>query len=95
MADKKKKNVFVRIFKYLRECIGELKKITWPTFGTTTKNFAIVLLVILIVGLFIYGLDRGLYALLGLINIQQVGADVSTNIAATADEIATTIANLG
>lgn len=91
MADKKKKNVFVRIFKYLRECFGELKKITWPTFSTTTKNFAIVILVILVVGLFIYGLDRGLYALLGLINIQQVGADVSGNIA-TVDEVINTIA---
>ena len=91
MADKKKKNVFVRIFKYLRECFGELKKITWPTFSTTTKNFAIVMLVILVVGLFIYGLDRGLYALLGLINIQQVGADVPGNIA-TIDEVVTTIA---
>lgn len=91
MADKKKKNVFVRIFKYLRECFGELKKITWPTFSTTTKNFAIVILVILVVGLFIYGLDRGLYALLGLINIQQIGADVSGNIA-TIDEVVNTIA---
>lgn len=91
MADKKKKNVFVRIFKYLRECFGELKKITWPTFSTTTKNFAIVILVILVVGLFIYGLDRGLYALLGLINIQQIGADVSGNIA-TVDEVINTIA---
>lgn len=67
MAEKKKKNVFARFFKYLRECIGELKKITWPTFSQTTKNFGVVILVILVVGLFIYGLDRGLYALLGLV----------------------------
>ena len=65
MADKKKTNVFARLFKYLRECIGELKKITWPTVSQTTKNFGIVLLVILIAGVLIFALDQGLYALLG------------------------------
>ena len=67
MADKKKPNVFARLFKYLRECIGELKKITWPTVSQTTKNFGVVLLVILIAGVLIFALDKGLYALLGLI----------------------------
>lgn len=68
MADKKKKtNVFAKLFKYLRECVGELKKITWPTFSQTTKNFGVVLLVILVSGVLIYALDQGLFALLGLV----------------------------
>ena len=67
MADKKKPNVFARLFKYLRECIGEMKKITWPTVSQTTKNFGVVLLVILISGVLIFALDQGLYALLGLV----------------------------
>ncbi|MBQ4569849.1 MAG: preprotein translocase subunit SecE [Ruminococcus sp.] len=67
MADKKKTNVFAKLFKYLRECIGELKKITWPTVSQTTKNFGVVLLVILIAGVLIFALDQGLYALLGLV----------------------------
>ena len=67
MADKKKTNVFAKLFKYLRECIGELKKITWPTVSQTTKNFGVVILVILIAGVLIFALDKGLYALLGLI----------------------------
>ncbi len=67
MADKKKSNVFAKLFKYLRECIGELKKITWPTVSQTTKNFGVVLLVILIAGVLIFALDQGLYALLGLV----------------------------
>lgn len=67
MADKKKTNVFVKLFKYLRECVGELKKITWPTVSQTTKNFGIVLLVILVAGVLIFALDQGLYALLGLV----------------------------
>ncbi len=67
MADKKKTNVFKKLFKYLRECIGELKKITWPTVSQTTKNFGVVLLVILVAGVLIFALDQGLYALLGLV----------------------------
>ncbi|MGN0499460.1 MAG: preprotein translocase subunit SecE [Acutalibacteraceae bacterium] len=63
----KKPNVFSRIIKYLRECKGEIKKITWPTPRTVFKNMGIVIAVIVIIGLFIFGLDRGLYALLGLI----------------------------
>ena len=63
----KKPNVFSRLIKYLRECKGEIKKITWPTPKTVFKNMGIVIAVIAIVGLFIFGLDRGLYALLGLI----------------------------
>ena len=66
-AAKKKPNVFQRIFKYLVACKGELKKITWPSAKQTTKNFGIVLAVIVIMGLFIFALDRGLFALLGLV----------------------------
>ena len=67
MADKKKTNVFAKLFKYLRECIGEMKKITWPTVSQTTKNFGVVMIVIILAGVLIYGLDQGLYALLNLI----------------------------
>ena len=73
-ANKKKPNVFQRLWKYLIACKGELKKITWPTKKITwptprqtTKNFRIVLVVIIIMGLFIFALDRGLFALLGLV----------------------------
>ena len=63
----KKKGVFARMSSFFRSCIGEIKKITWPTVATTTKNFGVVIIVIAIAGLFIYGLDRGLYALLHLV----------------------------
>ena len=66
-ANNKKPNVFKRLWKYLLACKGELKKITWPTPKQTTKNFTIVLVVIIIMGLFIFALDRGLFALLGLV----------------------------
>lgn len=63
----KRPNVFQSLLKYLVACKGELKKITWPTAKQTTKNFGIVIAVIVLVGLFIFALDRGLYALLGLV----------------------------
>lgn len=63
----KKPNVFKRLIKYLGACKGELKKITWPSARTTTKNFGIVIAVIVISGLLIFAFDRGLYALLGLV----------------------------
>ena len=66
-ANKKKPNVFQRLWKYLIACKGELKKITWPSVSQTTKNFGIVIAVIIVMGLFIFGLDTGLYALLGLV----------------------------
>lgn len=62
----KKPNVFKRLVKYLGACKGEIKKITWPTAKQTTKNFGIVIGVIVVIGLFIFALDRGLFALLGL-----------------------------
>lgn len=67
MADTKKKNVFSKGASFFRSCIGEIKKITWPTPKNTTKNFFVVLVAIILSGLFIYGLDRGLYALLNLV----------------------------
>ena len=63
----KKPNIFSRIAKYFRDCKGEIKKITWPAPKTVFKNMGIVLVVIIVIGLFIFGLARGLYALLGLI----------------------------
>ncbi len=63
----KKPNVFKRAWSYLRECKGEIKKITWTHPKTATRNFFVVLVVIIVAGLFIFGLDRGLFALLGLV----------------------------
>ena len=63
----KKANLFKRVWNYLRECKGEIKKITWTHPRTATKNFFIVLAVIVVAGIFIFALDRGLYALLGLV----------------------------
>ena len=67
MADTKKQGFFARTSSFFRSCIGEIKKITWPTPKQTTKNFFIVLAVIIVMGLFIFALDMGLFKLLGLV----------------------------
>ena len=64
---KAKKNIFSKMLSFFRACIGEFKKISWPTPLATTKNFGIVVLVIVIAGLFIFALDMGLYELLSLV----------------------------
>lgn len=63
----KKPNIFKRIGNYFREVISEIKKIVWPTPKATFRNMGIVLAVLIVVGLFVYGLDTGFVALLGLI----------------------------
>ena len=63
----KKPGFFSKLGKYFRACMGEVKKIVWPTPKATFKNMGIVLVIIAVVGLFIFGLDRGLFALLDLI----------------------------
>lgn len=63
----KKPNIFARIAKYFRECKAEVKKITWPAPKSVFKNFGVVLIIMLVMGLFIFALDQGLFALLGLV----------------------------
>lgn len=57
-------NFFVRagkaIKKFCKDLRGEIKKIVWPDAKTVFKSTAIVLLVVLAVGLVIFGIDTGL-----------------------------------
>lgn len=60
----KKNGIFKGIAKFFRDYISEIKKVSWPTALVTTKNTGTVLLSIITIGLFVFGLDSGLYALL-------------------------------
>lgn len=40
-----------------KETVSELKKVTWPKFGTVVKNTGMVLAVVLIFGLLVFGID--------------------------------------
>ncbi len=70
-ADEKKTNVFARawnsIVGFFRDIIREIKKIVWPSPKTTFRNTGIVLLVMLVSGLVIFGVDTGLHSLFGLV----------------------------
>ena len=59
MAEKEKK---VRksenaVQRYIRETTGELRKVNWPTWPESRRLTGLVLLVMLVVGIFLAGID--------------------------------------
>ena len=56
-----------KVIKYFKDCRAELNKIVWPSTKTTFKNFGIVLLSMVIVGVFVYALDTIFGTVLSLI----------------------------
>ncbi|MDE6659066.1 MAG: preprotein translocase subunit SecE [Eubacterium sp.] len=86
-ADKKKqskKNPFKSIAAFFKSTNAERKKIVWPTAKETVKNTIIVLIVTLIVGLAIYGVDS-------LLTVGMKGVKTLANnntVSAEADETA-------
>lgn len=56
-AKTKKQN---RVVKYFKDLKSELKKVVWPSRKQVVNNTGIVLVVILVVGLFLAGVDAGL-----------------------------------
>lgn len=73
MAEKavKKENFFSKlgknVSKFFRDSKSEVKKIVWPTSQTVFKNTGVVLVTIIVIGLFIFGLDTLFMNLLGLV----------------------------
>ncbi len=66
MAEEKV-SIWGRITGFFKDCKSEIKKTIWPTPKATFKNTGVVLVMILVVGLFVFILDTGLMNLLGLI----------------------------
>ena len=52
----------------VKETFGELKKVTWPSFGKTMKQTGMVLSVVLVFGLLVLGIDSLISLILKLIN---------------------------
>lgn len=72
MADKnvssaKKPNIFVRLWRKIKEVFSELRKVTWPTFGKTLAQTGIVLVVVLFFLVIITGINVGLGELYKLV----------------------------
>lgn len=74
----KKENIFVRMGRFLKEVVGELKKLTWPTKKELVSYTLTVMGFILLLAVIIYLLDWVFGSGLGLI------AKLGQNIAATA-----------
>ena len=82
-SSKKKASPIKSVGKFVREYKSELKKISWPSVKDTTRNTAITLAAIAVVGVFIWVLDFGLSEIrdLGLKKIPEWSA------AAKADDV--------
>ncbi len=61
------KNIFAKPVEFFKDLKSEIKKIIWPKPKTVFKNTGIVLLMIFVVGLFVFGLDTAFMSLLGLV----------------------------
>ena len=68
MAEEKTKvSLGGKIAKFFKDYKSEAKKIVWPGLNDVVKNTVIVLVMCLVVGAFIWLLDKGLAELIGLI----------------------------
>ena len=59
-----KPNWFRRVGAKFKETFSELKRVTWPKFGTAIKTTGVVLVIVAAFLLVITGVDSGLNALL-------------------------------
>ena len=60
VKDKKNKKVKKqsKTAKRIKETTSELKKVTWPSFGTVVKKTGVVLAVVIIFAVVLFGIDR-------------------------------------
>ena len=81
VAKKEKKDgLGKKIAKFFREYKSELKKISWPTLPEVIKNSLVTIVVVLIVGLFIWVVDTGLtFGRDALLDIKSNASTVDTN----------------
>ncbi len=83
---KARKNPFKAIGAFFKSVRSEGKKVTWPKAKEVWKNTLVVLVVILIVGLAIFGVDRLLS--LGMKGIKQLAESKTTTSAETTTQSA-------
>jgi len=57
----------VALGKFFKDFRAESKKIIWPDRKTVIKNTGIVLLMVAVVGVVVFGIDRGLLAVLQML----------------------------
>ena len=60
VAEEGGKTIPKRVVRFVKDYIGEIKKITWPKVSAATKNTVIVLVISFVIGIFVWLLDMGL-----------------------------------
>ena len=65
--DRKTRRSENAIQRYVRETTGELRKVSWPTWPEARRLTGLVLLVMVIMGIFLAGVDFGAGWLLDLV----------------------------
>jgi len=64
---KKVKKTENAVQRYIRETTGELRKVSWPTWPEARRLTALVLVVMVVVGIFLAGMDYLASQLLNLV----------------------------
>ena len=54
------KAIFEKVKKFFKDFKGEWKKVTWPSRKTVLNQALVVIVIVLVVGLVIFGIDTGL-----------------------------------
>ena len=67
MAEKAKSKKVNPIVAFFRETVGELRKVTWPTWPEARQLTGLVLLVMVIVGIMLGLTDAGAHGLISLL----------------------------
>ena len=67
MAEKAKSRKANPIVAFFRESLGELRKVTWPTWPEARQLTGLVLLVMVIIGIILGLTDAGAHGLLNLL----------------------------
>ena len=67
MAEKAKSKKVNPIVAFFRETMGELRKVTWPTWPEARQLTGLVLLVMVIVGIMLGLTDAGAHGLISLL----------------------------
>ena len=89
---KKEGNVFSRagasIKKFWKDFIGTVKKVVWPDGKQVLKSSLVVLATIIVIGLVIFGIDRGLKALYDVSRsaMNELGENRKASISQSVDE---------
>ena len=63
----KKPSWFKRVGAKFKETFSELKRVSWPKFGTVVKTTGVVLVIVLAFLIIVTAVDRGLVELLKLL----------------------------